>query len=116
MTVKEVDDYINAQTEPTRTTLQTMRKLLLEIEPNLEQVIAWKSAMFKFNGKYAIGLCAHKKHISFSPQSANVMTDLAKDLEGYVTSANSFQFAQDKPLPKALVSKLLKARLKELKN
>ena len=115
MTAKEVTDYFKAQPEPMRSTLETMRKTLLEIEPKLEQVIAWKSAMFTFNGKYVAGLCAHKAHISYSPQSAEVMTALASDLDGFVVSKSSFQVAMDAPLPKKLLTKLLRARLAELK-
>ena len=91
-----------------------MRQSILEIEPSLEQVIAWNSPQFKFNGKYAVGLCAFKNHLTFSPQSPDVMNDHAADLADYVTSKSSFQFAIDEPLPKALLSKLLKARLAEL--
>ena len=114
MSIEEVTAYIEALPEPKRSTLLAMREAVLEIEPTLEQVIAWKSAMFKFNGKYVAGLCAHKEHISYSPQSAEVMLELAGDLEEYVTSKSSFQFAVDKPVPKALLSKLIKARIAEL--
>jgi len=55
-----------------------------------------------------------KKHLTFSPQSADVMSAHASDLADFVTSKSSFQFDVDKPLPKALLSKLLKARLAEL--
>jgi uncharacterized protein YdhG (YjbR/CyaY superfamily) len=114
MSEADVTEYINAQDEPKRSTLQAVRETLLAIEPNLEQVIAWKSTQFKFNGKYAVGMCAFKNHLTFSPQSAEVMESMAEDLSGYVTSKSSFQFDVDKPLPKALVEKLLKARLAEI--
>jgi uncharacterized protein YdhG (YjbR/CyaY superfamily) len=114
MSAKEVDDYISAQEEPKRSTLFAVRAALLEIEPNLEQVIAWKAPVFKFNGKYVAGLCAFKTHLTFSPQSAEVMASLQADLSGFVTSKSSFQFDVDKPLPKELLAKLLRARLSEL--
>ena len=114
MSVEEVTAYIAAQTEPTRSTLEAMRKTILEIEPNLEQVIAWKSAMFKFNGKFVAGLCAHKAHISYSPQSADVMTALADELADFVVSKSSFQVAMDEPLSKPLLTKLVKGRLAEV--
>lgn len=114
MSAEEVTSYIEAQEEPKRSTLLAVRASLLEIEPNLEQVIAWGSPQFKFNGKYAVGLCAFKKHLTFSPQSPEVMLAHAEDLKDFVVSKSSFQFAIDKPLPKALVGKLLKARLNEL--
>jgi uncharacterized protein YdhG (YjbR/CyaY superfamily) len=114
MSAAEVTAYIEALDEPKRSTLLAMRAMLLEIEPGLEQAFAWRSAMFKFGGKYVAGLCAHKNHMTFSPQSSDVMAAHAEDLAGYVVSKGSFQFAIDQPLPKALVEKLLKARLDEL--
>ena len=115
MSEAEVTKYINAQAEPKRSTLLAVRKTILEIEPKFEQVIAWNSPQFKINGKYAVGLCAFKNHLTFSPQSAEVMAAHEKELSSYVTSKSSFQFDIDKPLPKALLTKLIKARLKELK-
>ena len=115
MSEADVTKYINAQDEPKRSTLLAVRKTILEIEPKFEQVIAWNSPQFKINGKYAVGLCAFKNHLTFSPQSPEVMASLEKELSGYVTSKSSFQFDVDKPLPKGLLTKLIKARLKELK-
>jgi uncharacterized protein YdhG (YjbR/CyaY superfamily) len=67
MSEKEVLAYINAQRETRRSTLLEVRKTILEIEPKLEQVIAWKAPMFKLQGKYVAGLCAFKTHLTFSP-------------------------------------------------
>jgi len=114
MSEAEVTAYIESQDEPKRATLQAMRALILEIEPRLEQAFAWKSAMFKLNGKYVAGLCAHKAHMTFSPQSAEVMTALADDLAAYVVSKNSFQFAMDEPLPRDLTEALVRARVAEI--
>ena len=114
MSEAEVTAYINEQDEPKRSTLESMRSIILEIEPGLEQVIAWKSAQFKFNGKIVVGLCAHKNHLSFSTPSADVLASLASDLEEFVTSKNSFQFASDQILAKALVKKIIAARIAEL--
>jgi uncharacterized protein YdhG (YjbR/CyaY superfamily) len=114
MSAEEVTAYIDALPEPKRSTLHAVRNSIMAIEPNFEQVIAWKSPQFKLGGKYAVGLCAFKNHLTFSPQSASVMTDHAEDLADFVTSGNSFQFAVDTPLPEALLRKLIAARLKEL--
>jgi uncharacterized protein len=91
-----------------------VRETILEIEPSLEQVIAWNTPQFKFNGKYAIGIAAFKNHLTFSPQSPEVIAAHAADLEGFVTAKSSFQFPVDAPLPKPLLTKLVKARLAEL--
>jgi uncharacterized protein YdhG (YjbR/CyaY superfamily) len=114
MSEADVTAYIQAQDEPKRTTLEAVRKQILDIEPSLEQVIAWNSPQFKFNGKYAVGLCAFKNHLTFSPQSPEVMEAMAKDLEGYITSKSSFQFSIDTPLPRPLLEKIIKARIAQL--
>jgi uncharacterized protein YdhG (YjbR/CyaY superfamily) len=110
----EVTAYIEAQPEPKRSTLLAVRKSILEIEPNLEQVIAWNAPMFKLNGKNVLGLCAFKNHLTCSPQSAEVMAANDNALEGYVVSKSSFQFAVDKPLPKSLLATLIRSRIEEL--
>ena len=114
MSAEEVTAYIEKQGEPKRSTLLAVREAILEIEPSLEQVIAWNTPQFKFNGKYAVGFAAFKNHLTFSPQSAEIMTAHAADLADYVVSKSSFQFSEDTPLPKALLSKLIKARIAEL--
>ena len=114
MSASEVTEYIEALDEPKRSTLIAMRELILEINPGLDQAIMWKSAQFKFNDKIVVGMCAHKNHMSFSTPSAEVLTGMAADLEGFVVSKNSFQFASDQVLPKALVKKIIEARLAEL--
>ncbi|MEN9608635.1 MAG: hypothetical protein RLZZ06_566 [Actinomycetota bacterium] len=114
MSAAEVTEYIQAQDEPKRSTLEAMREIILEIEPGLEQAIMWKSAQFKFKDKIVVGLCAHKNHLSFSTPSADVLSGLATDLQDFVTSKNSFQFGSGQVLPKDLVKKIVKARLSEL--
>jgi uncharacterized protein YdhG (YjbR/CyaY superfamily) len=114
MTAAEVTSYIEAQDEPKRSTLFAMRQLIMQIEPGLEQVIAWKSAMFKFDGKFVMGLCAHKNHLSCNPQSTEVIHSLTSELTNYVVSKSSFQFGVDQVLPRDLVEKLIRARIAEL--
>jgi len=115
MSASEVTAYIKAQDPTKAKTLEAMRALLLEVEPKLEQTIAWKSAMFKYNDKFVVGLCAHKGHLSFSLPSSELLGTFSEDLKDFVLSKNSFQFAADQVLSKKLVSKLVKARLKEIR-
>lgn len=114
MSEADVTAYIQAQDEPKRSTLEAMRSMIVDINPDLEQVIAWNAPLFKLNGKYVAGLCAFKNHLTFSPQSAAVMDALAPELAGFVTSKSSFQFAVDQPLPRELVSALISARITEI--
>ena len=69
---------------------------------------------FFVNGKAVAALLAGKKHCSYFPMSGRVVAALAKELKGYDTSKGTIHFPPDKPLPTALVRKLVKARLGEI--
>jgi uncharacterized protein YdhG (YjbR/CyaY superfamily) len=110
----DVTDYIQALDEPKRGTLERLRELVHSIEPELEEVIAWRAPMFRLRGKNVVGVCAHKNHFSFSPQSATVMEAHEEALTHYVVSKGSFQFAVDWAIDAELVESLIKARIAEL--
>lgn len=52
--------------------------------------------------------------MSFSTPSADVLAELAPELEGFIVSNNSFQFDSDQVLPTAIVKKIIDSRLKEI--
>ena len=114
MPATTVDEYLAALDEPKRSTLQAMREMLLEIEPELQETIGWGAPIFKLKGKNVAGLCAFKNHLTFSPQSGEVMAAHESELAGYVVAKSSLQFAIDAPLPKVLLASLVKARIAEL--
>jgi uncharacterized protein YdhG (YjbR/CyaY superfamily) len=114
MPATTVDEYLAALEEPKRSTLQAMREMLLEIEPELQETIGWGAPIFKLKGKNVAGLCAFKNHLTFSPQSGEVMAAHEAELSGYVVAKSSLQFAIDAPLPKELLASLVRARIAEL--
>jgi uncharacterized protein YdhG (YjbR/CyaY superfamily) len=114
MPAATVDEYLAELDEPKRSTLQAMRQMLLEIESDLQETIGWGAPIFKLKGKNVAGLCAFKNHLTFSPQSADVMAAHADQLADYVVAKSSMQFAVDQPLPRDLVASLVKARIAEL--
>lgn len=114
MPAQTVEEYLSELDEPKRSTLTTMRQMLLEIEPELQETIGWGAPIFKLKGKNVAGLCAFKNHLTFSPQSADVMAAHEAELAGFVVAKSSLQFAVDQPLPKELLASLVKARIAEL--
>jgi uncharacterized protein YdhG (YjbR/CyaY superfamily) len=51
--------------------------------------------------------------LSYLPHSGSVLATLADDVAAYETSKGSLRFAVDKPLPRQLVMKLVRARMRE---
>ena len=114
MSAAEVDDYLLAVEEPKRSTLQTLRRTILEIVPDAEQVISYRVPAFRLDGKTVAGFAAFKNHLSYLPFSGSVLPQLADQLPGYAMTKSSLHFPVDQPLPKPLVRELIAARLAEV--
>jgi uncharacterized protein YdhG (YjbR/CyaY superfamily) len=110
---KTVDEYLAAVPEPARSTLQHIRKVIQSLVPaEATEVISYGIPMFKYNGML-VGYAAFKKHCSLFPTGSGVLDRFEKELKGYRTSKGTIQFPPDKPLPDALLKKIVKARIKE---
>jgi uncharacterized protein YdhG (YjbR/CyaY superfamily) len=114
MTSKEVDQHIAKIPEPQRSTLQLLRKAIREVIPEAQEVISYGFPGYKLDGKIICGFAAFKNHCSFFPHSSLVIPELEKELVNYKTSKGALQFGIDKPLPKTLVRKLIKTRIRLL--
>lgn len=109
-----VDAYLAALEEPKRSTLEEMRRRILEVVPEADQGMAYRMPAFRVSGKVVAGLAAFKNHLSYLPHSGSVLPELADDVARYQTSSGALQFPVDRPLPRALVKKLIRARMRQL--
>ncbi len=113
VSAEEVDEYLSGVEEPKRDALQTLRRTILEIVPEAEQVISYGLPAFRVRGQTVAGFAAFKTHLSYLPFSGSILGQLADELDGYTMTKSSLHFPVDRPLPKALVKKLIAARLAE---
>jgi len=113
MSAAEIDRYL-AELDPTkRETLDSLRASILEVVPDAEQCISYGMPAFKVAGKTVAGFAAFKNHLSYLPHSGSVLAALGDDVAGYEQSKGALRFAVDKPLPKRLVRKLVRTRMRE---
>ena len=113
MAAADVDEYLLGVEEPKRSTLLTVRSTILEILPQAEQLISYGMPAFRVEGKTVAGFAAFRNHLSYLPFSGTVLSQLANELEGYTMTKSALHFDVDKPLPKALVEKLIDVRRAE---
>ena len=78
------------------------------------ETISYGIPAFKYKGTL-VWFAAFAKHCSFFPTSS-VIAAVKDDLKGLTTSKGTIQFPIDKPLPSALVKKMVKARLAQVEN
>lgn len=114
MAKAEIDKFLATVEEPKRSTLEEVRKRILEIVPNAEQGIKYNMPAFMLDGKCFACIAPFKNHLNYSPYSGQILNQLADELKDYKYSQGSLQFAIDKPLPKALIKKLIRLRLDEI--
>ena len=114
MSAKDVDEYLRGIEEPKRSTLQALRRTILEIIPDAEQIISYRVPAFRLEGTTVAGFAAFRNHLSYLPFSGSVLSRLSKELSGYTMTKSSLHFSIDRPLPKQLVRKLINVRITEL--
>lgn len=110
---KDIDDYISRFPKDTQDILEQIRATIKNSVPEVEETISYGMPTFKLNGSYLIYFACYKKHIALYPvPSGNKTFD--KYFSNYVTSGKgTIQFPLDKPLPTALIKKIVKFRVAE---
>jgi len=109
---KNVDEYLARVPEPARSTLGKVRAVIRSVVPTeAVEVISYGIPMFKHKGML-MGFAAFSNHCSLFPGKSPLET-LKKELKQYPTAKGTIRFPVDKPLPTALVKKLVRARIAE---
>jgi uncharacterized protein YdhG (YjbR/CyaY superfamily) len=81
--------------------------------PEAEECISYGLAAFRLNGRPLVAFGATANHCAFYPMSSTTVEAHQDELQGYDTSKGTIRFQADKPLPVALVRKLVRARVAE---
>jgi uncharacterized protein YdhG (YjbR/CyaY superfamily) len=112
---KTIDEYLAGVPEPARSTLNEIRAVIRSAAPpETTEIISYKIPAFKHK-QVLIWFAAFSDHCSLFPTAA-VIDQFKNDLKGYTLSKGTIQFPTDKPLPSALVKKMVKARLAQIES
>jgi uncharacterized protein YdhG (YjbR/CyaY superfamily) len=107
---KNTDEYLARVPEPARSTLRKIRAAIRSaVPPETTEVISYGIPAFKYKG-VVVWFAAFSQHCSLFP-TASVIEAFKNELKGFVISKGTIQFPIDKPLPAALVKKMVKARV-----
>ena len=107
---KNVDEYLAGVPEPARSALNKIRAAIrCAVPPEATETISYGIPAFKHKG-VLVWFAAFSNHCSLFP-TASVVEAFKNELKGFSTSKGTIHFPADKPLPSALVKKLVKARL-----
>ena len=108
---KTVEQYFAGLPAPAKARLQQMRETIKKAAPDAEELISYNIPAFKWKGML-VWYAAFTRHIGLYPRGSGIEA-FQKELAGYVTSKGAVQFPLDKPLPVALIARIVKFRVKE---
>jgi uncharacterized protein YdhG (YjbR/CyaY superfamily) len=112
---KNVHEYLAGVPEPARSTLKKIREAIRSAVPTeTVETVSYGMPAFKYKGMVA-WFAAFSNHCSLFP-TASIIEAFKNELKGYSTSKGTIHFPTDKPLPTALVRKLVKARIAQNEN
>jgi uncharacterized protein YdhG (YjbR/CyaY superfamily) len=112
---KNVNEYLAGVPEPARSTLNKMRAAIRSAAPReATETISYGMPAFKHNG-VLVWFAAFSDHCSLFP-TASVIEAFKNELKAFSTSKGTIHFPTDKPLPAALVKKMVKARVAQIES
>lgn len=110
---KTVAEYIAITNDKARDHLIELRECLKKIVSDAEESLKWSIPAFSYN-RVLFTYAAFQNHVAIYPTPAAIK-QFEKELQDYKTGKGSIQFPLDQPLPKALITKIAKFRVKDLK-
>lgn len=110
--VQDVEAYLASAPEEARAALEKLRGQVRAAAPGATEAISYRVPTFVLQARL-VGFSAAKNHCSLHLMSPALLAALKDELRGYDTTTATVRFRPDKPLPTALVKKLVKARIAE---
>ena len=112
---KTVDEYLAGVAEPARSTLNQIRAAIRSAAPpEATETISYRIPAFRYK-EMVVWFAAFSDHCSLFPTAA-VIEAFKSELKGFSTSKGTIHFPTDRPLPAALVKKLVKARVAQIES
>lgn len=111
--VNSVEEYLADLPPDQVAAIDKLRVQIRVAAPDVVEVISWGVPMFKVNGKYVAGVAAYKNHVSFGPWGGWSSVIGEEELEGIEHTAVTLHFTLARPLPDALVTRLIKGKIQE---
>lgn len=106
---KSVDEWLKRLAPEQRAALEKLRAQILTAAPGAEETISYGMPTFNLHG-HLVAFGAFKHHLSFFPMSSALLKTLP-DAAPFASSTDTMQFQPGKPIPAALIRKIVKARI-----
>lgn len=115
-TYKTINEYMKDVPKDVLPMVKEMRALVTKLIPKGIESIKYGMPTIELNGKNFVHFAAMKGHLGFYPTPSGVAAFASElDKQGISFSKGCMRFSYAKPLPVALITKIIKFRLQEEK-
>ena len=105
-----IDEYLASLSEDKRAALQALREIIRTAAPEAEECISYQMPAFRLNGML-VGFAAARNHCALYAWNGSAVGLFADELKDFDTSKGTIRFTPDKPLPAALVRRLVEMKV-----
>jgi len=109
---EEVDAYLAALPDDVRLGLERVRSIVREVAPGCTERVSYRIPIFRLR-KDLVGMSAQKNHCALHSMSPPLMKAMAEELKGVKVSGATIHFTPEDPLPKELIERIVRERMKE---
>lgn len=110
---KSVDAYFATLPDDQREALQELRDTIRSALPDATEHISYQMPAFKTDGRFVVWYAAFRDHYSMYPANERVRAALGEDVDKHVSGKGTIRFEYGERLPKTLVKRIVKTRLRE---
>ena len=111
-----IDEYLATVRDDQRVALEKLRKAIKLAAPKAVECIAYGLPSFRLHGKPLVCFRAAANHCALHPMSGTTVAAHQSELNGFTTSRGTIRFQPDQLIPTALVRKLVRTRIAELRD
>lgn len=113
---KTIDEYLAVVNPTQRVALEKLRKTIRAAAPEVEECISYGIPAFRLNGRSLVFFGAWTNHCAFYPGSSATLKKFRNDLKGFQIAKGTIRFSPERPLPAALVKKLVQSRIQKIRD
>jgi uncharacterized protein YdhG (YjbR/CyaY superfamily) len=110
-----VTDYLaEIHDDDRRAVLSRVIEIARGIVPDAQEGMGYGMPALRHRGKPLVAVVSAARHLSLFPFSSGVVEAVADDLDGFSLSKGTIRFDVDRPVPDAVVERIVRMRVDEI--